>query len=59
MVLPKIASGLTGAMPDRLPIPVQRLGQPDSHHLDAAVGWLGLGCVAEARAELDLISAAQ
>jgi predicted Zn-dependent protease len=37
---------------------VQRLGPPDSHHLDAAVGWLGLGCVAEARTELDLISAA-
>jgi predicted Zn-dependent protease len=36
---------------------VQRLGPPDSHHLDAAVGWLGLGCVAEARVELDLISA--
>ena len=40
-------------------MPVQRLGPPDSHHLDAAVGWLGLGCVAEARVELDLISAAR
>jgi len=38
-------------------MPVQRLRPPDSHHLDAAVGWLGLGCVAEAQAELDLISA--
>ena len=38
---------------------MQRLRPPDSHHLDAAVGWLGLGCVLEARAELDLISAAQ
>lgn len=38
---------------------MQRLGPPDSHHLDAAVGWLGLSCVAEARAELDLISAAR
>jgi predicted Zn-dependent protease len=38
---------------------VQPLGPPDSHHLDAAVGWLGLGCVAEARTELDLISAAR
>ena len=55
----QIANGLTGATPGRLPIPVQRLGPPDSHHLDAAVGWLGLGCVAEARTELDLISAAQ
>lgn len=40
-------------------MPVQRLRPPDSHHLDAAVGWLGLGCLTEARAELDLISAAQ
>jgi predicted Zn-dependent protease len=40
-------------------MPVQQLGPPDSHHLDAAVGWLGLDCLAEARAELDFISAAQ
>jgi len=32
---------------------------PDSHHLDAAVGWLGLGCARDARVELDLISAAE
>ena len=38
---------------------MQPLGPPDSHHLDAAVGWLGLGCTAEARAELDSIAAAQ
>lgn len=37
---------------------MQQLGPPDSHHLDAAIGWLGLGNVPEARAELDLISAA-
>jgi len=37
---------------------VQRPESPDSHRLDAAVGWLGLGCLAEARAELDSISAA-
>jgi Flp pilus assembly protein TadD len=37
--------------------PVQRLGPPDSHHLDAAIGWLGLGCAAEALMELDSISA--
>jgi predicted Zn-dependent protease len=36
---------------------MQRLGPPDSHHLDAAMGWLGLGNVEEARAELDLIAA--
>ena len=45
-------------MPGRLPVPVPRLQPPDSHHLDAAVGWLGLGCTAEAQRELDLISAA-
>lgn len=37
---------------------MQPLGPPDSHHLDAAVGWLGLSCAAEARQELDLISVA-
>jgi predicted Zn-dependent protease len=42
----------------RFLISVQRFGPPDSHHLDAAVGWLGLGSVNEARSELDLISAA-
>jgi Flp pilus assembly protein TadD len=30
---------------------------PDSHHLDAAIGWLGLGCAGDARAELAKISA--
>ncbi len=34
------------------------LAPPDSHHLDAATGWLGLGCAGEARAELAKISAA-
>ena len=34
------------------------LEPPDSHHLDAANGWLGLGCVADSRAELDQISVA-
>jgi predicted Zn-dependent protease len=38
---------------------VQPLESPDSHHLDAAAGWLGLDSAADARAELDLISAAQ
>ena len=38
---------------------MQRLGTPDSHHLNAAIGWLGLDCVAEARSELDLIATAQ
>ena len=37
---------------------VQKLEPPDSHHLDAAIGWLGLGCAEDARAELANISAA-
>ena len=32
------------------------LEPPDSHHLSAAVGWLGLGNVAEAGAELEKIA---
>ncbi|MEJ0088624.1 MAG: tetratricopeptide repeat protein [Limisphaerales bacterium] len=32
------------------------LAPPDSHHLDAAIGWLGLGCADDARAELAKIS---
>jgi tetratricopeptide (TPR) repeat protein len=35
---------------------VQKLETPDSHHLDAAIGWLGLGCAADARQELEKIS---
>jgi len=38
---------------------VQSLEPPDSHHLDAAIGWLGLGRADDARTELDLVSAAQ
>lgn len=37
---------------------MQRLGPPDSHHLNAAVGWLGLGLPEDAKAELKLISPA-
>lgn len=29
---------------------------PDIHHLNAAIGWLGLGCAADARLELENIS---
>jgi predicted Zn-dependent protease len=42
----------------RFPIRVQDLEPPDSHHLAAAIGWLGLGCAGEARAELAKIFAA-
>jgi tetratricopeptide (TPR) repeat protein len=34
------------------------LAPPDSHHLDAAIGWLGLGCANDARDELEKISPA-
>jgi predicted Zn-dependent protease len=37
---------------------MQPLEPPDSHHLDAAIGWLGLGRADDARTELGLISAA-
>jgi len=37
---------------------VKPLAPPDSHHLDAAIGWLGLGCASDARAELAKISPA-
>ena len=35
---------------------MQKLEPPDSHYLNAAIGWLGLGCVADAQVELDQIS---
>ncbi len=44
---------------NRFSIRVQGLEPSDIRHLDAAVGWLGLGCTEDARAELDLISAAR
>jgi predicted Zn-dependent protease len=37
---------------------VQTIEPPDSHHLDGALGWLGLGCVGDAREELERISTA-
>ncbi len=36
-------------------MPVQTLEMSDLHHLNAVLGWLGLGSIAEARAELDAI----
>jgi hypothetical protein len=38
---------------------MEQLEAPDTHCLSAATGWLELGCRAEAKAELDLVSAAQ
>lgn len=35
---------------------VQPIQPPDSHHLSATLGWLGLGAVADARAELAKVS---
>lgn len=37
---------------------MQQIEPPDAHYLNAAVGWLELGNLAEARAELDRISPA-
>ena len=37
---------------------MEPLEPPDSHLLDAAIGWLGLGCAHDARAELANISVA-
>jgi Flp pilus assembly protein TadD len=44
---------------NRFPIRVQKLEAPDIHHLNAALGWLGLNSPADARAELDAIAPAQ
>ena len=38
---------------------MQGLELPDIHRLNAALGWLGLNCPADARAELDTIEPAQ
>jgi predicted Zn-dependent protease len=35
---------------------MKRIGPPDSHYLNAALGWLGLGLREDATAELNLIS---
>ena len=37
---------------------MQPIEPPDSHHLSAALGWLGLGTAKEAHAELAKVSAA-
>ena len=37
---------------------MKELEPPDSHHLNAAIGWLGLGCANDAREELAKISRA-
>ena len=36
---------------------MQNIEPPDSHYASAAIGWLGLGCVNEAKEELNRISA--
>jgi tetratricopeptide (TPR) repeat protein len=43
---------------NHFPIRVQVLEPYDIHRLNAAVGWLGLNCPAEARVELDAIAPA-
>ena len=37
---------------------MSQLESPDLRHLDAAIGWLGLGCAKDARDELAMISVA-
>ena len=37
---------------------MQTLEPPDSHHLDAAIGWLGLDCADEARKSLGQVAPA-
>jgi len=37
---------------------MQEIGPPDSHHLNAALGWLGLGLQQDAMQELDLVTSA-
>jgi tetratricopeptide (TPR) repeat protein len=37
---------------------MQKLEPPDTHHLSAAIGWMELGNLAEAEADLNRISAA-
>ena len=37
---------------------MQKLEPPETHHVSAAIGWLGLGNVAEAKAELRQLYAA-
>ena len=50
---------LAKAVRNRFSIRVQGLEPSDIHHLNAALGWLGLDNPAEARAELDAIAPAQ
>src|SRR5438128_9821614 len=38
---------------------MKKLEAPDTHYLSAAIGWLGLGCREEAKAELALITPAR
>jgi hypothetical protein len=50
---------LANLLHKRFPIHVQELEPSDIHHLNAALGWLGLNAPADARAELDAIAPAQ
>ena len=54
-----IAASLANPTHSRFLICVQGLELPDIHRLNAALGWLGLNCPADARAELDAIASAQ
>lgn len=53
------AASLANPPSNLFPIRVQSLELSDIHRLNAALGWLGLGSAADARAELDAIPPAR
>jgi len=53
------SQGLANWRDNHFPIRVQVLEPSDVHRVNAALGWLGLGDLAEARAELDAVAPAQ
>src|SRR5580692_9150470 len=55
----KFSQRLANLRRNHFPIRVQVLEPSDIHRVNAALGWLGLGSVADARAELDAIAPAQ
>jgi predicted Zn-dependent protease len=59
MPFQRFRAGWTRARPGRMLTRMQDLSSEDRRHLDAADGWLGLGNLHEARAELDQITATE
>jgi hypothetical protein len=55
-----LSAGFSGKLKQRSNVDgMTNLQPPDSHHLNAAVGWIELGNPAEARREMDCIAAEQ